>query len=178
MRHLYSFWGATAGRRTPNELLHSRRLRRNVSHNCSTKSNGPAVRSIRKENSLQWMFSTASLSCPMKTTVNRVDDGPLITNCPARERINEFHIMEINAYSGHLRLPCTSTIRRSVNRSGAADSPTKTIVNKRSRREPDRSCGGLRQTRLIPGVTTIRSLNDCCACAHNPTSIFIDEYSA
>jgi hypothetical protein len=66
----------------------------------------------------------------MKTTVNRVDDGSVVTNCPARERINEFHIMEINGYSGDLRLPGTSTIRRSVNRSRAADGPTKTIVNK------------------------------------------------
>jgi hypothetical protein len=114
----------------------------------------------------------------MKTSVNRVDDGSVITNCPARERINEFDIMKINAYSGHLRLPCTSTIRRSVNCSGTADGPTQAIVDKRSRREPDRSCRGLRQAGLIPGVTAIRSLNDGCAGAHYPTSIFINEYSS
>src|SRR6476646_244888 len=116
---------ATAGRHTSRrQLLHARRLRADVSHNCSAKSNGPTVCQIRHENSLKRLFRIAVLSRPVKSTIDGADNRSVITSGPALERINEFHIVKINDNSGCLRLPCATTIGGSINCSPASDSPT------------------------------------------------------
>src|SRR4030095_1557022 len=103
---------------------------------------------------------------------------PCSAQGPTSRCVEKLTVRMVSIDAGDLLLPGAPTIDGTVDVATTANGPTEAVINKRCCGETNGTLGCLSQARLVPGLTSIRGLNDRGPGADQPTTVFIDKYSA